>query len=809
GRKWDMKLEWAREGEGTATPSGWETNSPPFMNPDEIELFSAFLIKLGNSPFGGKGDFTGIHQNYDVTPRGEKAEAGLVARTIANFILMHEQFVPAIFKALEVERYGGYENVFMRPYLFDHPEYLTLMSTTDPAKLTPALIQKWQDQFMRREADIQIENHFDEGPKKEAAKLDWKNGRMNWKARTVKIKWHDKIERILLESRIFDHKPDQPWIAIKGTLLFEAMLNRSYQLAKEGKVFKLDVPFRKKNETVPAYWERIQDNPKMSMDAMIEALAITDKGAIGVLANRDFKTEKNFAAGTKESYGFEVEFFSPSVVTALLPNDGKMMAKWNKAGVSERMDILAKAGVAFDNKYTDHKYTTFSAGFRLDIDKYPYMEIRPHLEESGRLEILSNGREISEISDLAKKALEIKKVVHNGEGNPVDYPISFHFHAFIPASMISFTPEEADKFMRFMERLSLYMSVADYAEVKGNRAPHRLDSWSLDRYSPKELGEMRDHLLGKIKLSNSAQKYHNIGFRPVDNGIDFEVRAAGSDVGYGTAVLQMVVNAVKNKDFGPMNAWLGESFFMEPRHYANASEYQRYTLADALAKAGYKLTTAERNLVQKLQFEIYKPSMSSYMYFPEGSTPDSAPASDLDPKYLRTNFETNIALPLQPWEQQTFISNKEKKQIADQRAEYLKKVYALVKRMGKDSSVKFVSEQANFLYLCDYLERSTVPGIPKIMKGAEADRQKQVLENLVYEIRGLVVDFASDTRIDNVMARSLSAKKVPDALLSNAPIAISNTTTVVPEILSLESGLKKVQIKAQSCSATIIGKTGS
>jgi hypothetical protein len=426
-RKWDMKLEWVREGEGTATPSGWETNTPPFFNPDELELFSAFLIKLGNSPFGLKADFTGIHQNFDVTPRGETAEAGLVARTIANFLLIHEQHVPAIFEALEVERYGGYDNIFMRPYIFDHPEFLTLLSTTPADKLTPELIQKWQNDYMGRESEIQIENHFDEGPKKEAAKADALNFRHNWKSRDVRVKWNSNINRILVESRIFDHKPDQPWIAMKGTLLLQAILSRSYELAKQGKVFKLDIPFRNKNETTAAYWERIKKNPKMGMDALIASLELKDKGAIGVISNSDFKTEKNFAAGEKTSFGFEVEFFSPNVVTALSPNNANLMPAWSRSAAAQRIHTMENAGVAFNNQYTDHKYATFSSGFRLDLNKYPYMEIRPHLEESGRLEILSNGREISTIADLAHKANEIKGVIHNGVGNPVEFALSFHF----------------------------------------------------------------------------------------------------------------------------------------------------------------------------------------------------------------------------------------------------------------------------------------------------------------------------------------------------------------------------------------------
>ncbi|HVK60730.1 MAG TPA: hypothetical protein VM432_04230 [Bdellovibrionales bacterium] len=802
GRKWDMKLEWIRENEGTATPSGWETNSPPFMNADEIELFAAFLTKLGNSPFGQSGDFTGIHQNFDVTPVGQKADPGVVARTIANFILLHEQFNPAIFAALEVERYGGYENLFARPYIFDHPEFLNLLSKTAPEKMTPELIQSWQKQFLRREADIQIENHFDEGPKKEAAKADWQNFSHNWKSRTVKVKWHEKLNRILVESRIMDHKPKSPWIAIKGTLLMQAMLNRSYELAKEGKLFQIEVPVRGKKESIQDYWARIEKNPKMGMDALIEALALKDKGAIGVIANRDFKTEKNFAASNQETYGFEVEFLSPNFVMALTPSDAKQMPKWETANLATRTSIISASGVPFDNRYTDHKYSVLSAGYRLDINKYPYMEPRPHLEESGRLEIMSNGRGIVEISDLVKKANEIKAVVAPKTATGL-HPMSFHFHGFMPNSMVRLNAGEVDQFTRLLERLSLYMNVADYAESTGERPPHRLDSWSLDRYSQKDLAAVRDHLLGRIKLSNSDQKYHNIGFRPVDNGIDLEMRASGSEVEYGAAVLQMAINAVKNKDFGPAGASSGERFFMEPQHYNSPAEYARFTLENALAKSG-KLSAQQLRLAKKLQFEIYKPSMGYFVYFPEGNTPDSAPSDHLDTKYVRTNFETNIVLPLQPWESQSFISAADKKRISEARSVYLTKVTGLIQRLQKDPQAKFMFEKNDFLYLCDYLERSTHPSRPNFLKGPEADRQKQILENLVFEMRSFVVEFVNATRVDNALARSLSVHPVPEVLLT-ADTAVKQAT-VTP--IQAAPKLIKERARGMSCSSAI-GKTGS
>ena len=93
GREWSVKTEWTREGEGKDTPWGWEVNSPPFFNPDELEAFSAFLWRLGESAFGQIAQFCGIHQNYDALPVGHAPNQALMAKVIANFLLLHEQFV--------------------------------------------------------------------------------------------------------------------------------------------------------------------------------------------------------------------------------------------------------------------------------------------------------------------------------------------------------------------------------------------------------------------------------------------------------------------------------------------------------------------------------------------------------------------------------------------------------------------------------------------------------------------------------------------------------------------------------------------
>ena len=774
-REWSVKLEWAREAEGSNTPSGWEMNSPIIKNPDELEPFSALMWRMGKSPFGQIAHFNGIHQNFDLIPAGEPADPKLMALTAANFTLLHEQFFPAIMKILDVQRYYAHDNPFIRPYLFDHEAYMMELALTPPSKMTLQRIEQLQMKYLREEATAQLAGHIDDPQARAEADKNWQTYRQNWKARDFRIKFFKKADGTvvaIVESRIADHKPSEPWVVARGTLLMQMLLNKSYELAKQGQIYKPRIRWREKTEDIHQYYKTIQSVPSMSVDELIKVLG-ADAAVAGIFKNEPFATKTGFSVAERTSYGFEVELFSPYVVQALTPNDPALRAIWSNMKTAEqRIQFMRKMGFEFDGKFTETKYAIFTALFRLDLDAYPFMAIRPQLEESGRMEVMSNGRLIYDIPALENKATVIYNAIRDPREATPDIniaPVSFHFHQFSPKSELkAFTPEDNFRFTRLLERLSTFMNIADYTEVKPDRPPHRLDSWSLDRYSKHELERVFGYMNGTIKMSNSEQKYHNMGMRPVDGGIDAENRSVGADIPYGGAVLQVLRNAVVNKDFGPEGSWSGPWLFMEPRHYASRAEYDEFTLATAMKNAGYKLTSTDVQILEKLQFEIYKPSMSAYMRLPNDDTVQTIPPEEMDTRYLRTNFESNVAYPLQKWEAQPYVSYQDRATIQSERARFLLRLSAILERIKTNPDYKFIIESPNFLPLCEYLRRSTHPSRPQFLTDRnEGDRRRRILEDLVYELRGNVVRFAQATQLQNVLARSLSRSGVPQVLLYN------------------------------------------
>ena len=771
GRNWNVKVEWAREGEGTATPSGWELNSPPFTNVDELELFSSVLWSLGKSEFGQIADFCGIHENFDIVPLYSQADEATKAMTLINFLLLHEQFLPAIFQSLNVERYGAHRNVFIRPYLYDHQDFLGELKSIPVREMSFSKIKSLQEKYLFKEAMIQIEEHIDDPGRREEAKKNWKSFRQNWKARDVKIKWLN--DTALIESRIMDHKPNEPWVAIKGTLIMQLILSRSFELAQEKKIWDLNVPTRLSSESIDQYWERISQDKNMNISAMVNGLGINDKTIEAVLLNRDFKTQTHFSTSTDViTGGFELEFISDKIIDIIVPNDPELRSKWRELDSKEKMNLLVKMGFRPDGTYTHDMYSVITSKFRLDLDKFPNMNIRPHLEESGRAEVMSNGRGVFSVSALTNSAKSVIEVLKNGnETNVNQMTFSFHFHQFVPDQFFkNMTAADINSFVKFIEIISLYLSVADYSEVNSTRPPHRLDSWSLDRYSPKDLSAVRAHLMGQTALSNSDQKYHNIGFRPVQGGVDFELRSAGTDLAFANSVLKLINDAVANQKLGILNDFRLPEFFMEPQDYNNRAEYHQYTLAGSLLKHGFKLDKIDILILNKLQFEIYKPSMSAYVKLPNGDTVETIPSDELDSRLIRTNFESNVALPLQPWSEMPIIDQSSRSKIEKEKIKFLNKLFNLVQKVKSSKTHAFIVDSENFLYLCHYLDRSTHSRKPVLMFGAEADRRKLVLEELVFELRGLVVDFAKTTRLQNILAGILTANQ-PDSslLLADSP----------------------------------------
>lgn len=760
GREWSLKVEWAREGEGTKFPSGWEINSPPFFNLDELEPLTAFLAEHGKSQFGQMGDFTGIHLNYDTLPLGQNESENVRALTVTNFLLLHEQFFPVIMKALKVTRYGGIHNVFIRPYIFDHDSLLRQLSQYSPGSLDFKAIKDLLHNEMRREYEIQAGEHIVDPDRRRLADLDWMNYRQNWKSRDVRIKFADDARRILIESRILDNTPGQPELALKGILIMQLIMTRAYEMAKRGQLWDYNLPPRNLNESIDNYWQRIQKLPNMSMIGFAKALNIQDKSLVALLNNKPFVSNHKFIAGDKISLGFEVEFFSSDIVWALTPNLPEHRAIWSKLTQQGKIDFLETLGFKFNNQYTDEKYMLFTSLFRLDLDKYPYMNIRPHLEESGRLEVSSNGRGIYDIQSLREKAKTFYNIIRNPTASTAKttLPVSFHYHIFIPKTFTSnLTPNEVEDLVNFLERFSFYMNLADYQEADRTKPHHRIDSWSLDRYSPKELQDVRDYLLGKKKIGNSDQKYHNFGFRPVEGGLDIEIRSAGDDIEYGMNMVELIINTFRTKSFGVENNSKNTPLFMEPQHYDNPDEYAPYTLETAVAQINPGLSKSDRAILHKLQFEIYKPFLENYMRMPYDGTVYTVDPENLSTEYLRANFESNIAIPLQPWASQSYISTKDKLLLAKGRQTYVSAIAKILERIKANSKYKFILDNQNFYYLCSYLDRSTHASKPNLRITPETNSQKKILEDLVYEIRSLVVTFINQTAADKIILNSLTS----------------------------------------------------
>lgn len=768
GREWSLKLEWAREGEGTLFPSGWELNTPPFKNLDELELFYSLLSIHGKSPFGQTADFSGMHLNLDTLPADASNNPQVRALTIANFMILHEQFYPLITKILQVDRFGGpTNNVFIRPYLFDYHNLLTEISQTEPQQINLQSLQKIFKNNLRQEYEIQAREHIVDPEKRKIADGDWENYRQSWKSRNFRIKWSDDSSKVLIESRILDHKPGSPHNALKGIMIMQLLLSHAYEMAQLGKLSEFTLPARMHNQDLNSYWQQLTSFSEITAEHFFSVLGVKNQAARAALLDEGFATNRNFVAGKKITFGFEVEFFSSDIVEALVPTFPEDRVLWTTMSKEMKIKFLQDLGFDFNNQYSEEKYRILTSRFRLDVDKYPFMNTHPHLEESGRLEVLSNGRGIFELSDLKKKAEVFLNILKKSSSLPTSSAsVSFHFHAFIPEKDIArLTPKEISAFVKFLERLSFYMNLVDYEEEGIRHPPHRLDSWSLDRYSQQDLDAVFQHLIGYKKLKNSDQKYHNIGFRPVDGGLDIEVRSAGNDIQYGVEILNMVIGAIKNRDFGDEQLLGSPALFMEPMHYKSELEYDKFTLRSALSKLQPGLSSQDLEILHKLQFEIYKPSMGEYMRLPHDNTIETAPAGDLSTDYLRANFESNISIPLQNWDSMSYLTSTQKATLLTEQKVFLAKIHSILNRIRGDFKYKFILDNKNFYYLCDYLDRSTHHTKPMLLQSKKADMERELLESLVYEIRGAVVKFVKNSRADQMVLTSLKSKKKCSALL--------------------------------------------
>lgn len=817
GAKWSIVQEYVRDESASTAPTGWETVSPPMFNRDYLRYLASFVLRLGDNPYGREAEFTGAHQTYDLLPQGVAFEAGLAGRTVVNYILLMEQFSPVIFKRLQVERYGGYKNFFIRPLVFDHTALLNEMSATNPQDLTIQRVERlMNDKYAIAEYDTFVKNtvYFTDKDRAEMLAESVKRKKSFpklWKYHDLRIHFNpENPARTLVETRIGDYRQGSPEDILRVTFLNQMMLKLAFEMAKNNQVWKFEVPARLQGDSDDDYWKKLQSAPASSEKKFFAALQL-DKTAQDLLKAGDFEPRSpKFKVAGKPSFGYEMEFIGSEFLDLAVPTDPKARSHWREMGHGQRVEYFI--GLIADpeqrERFLNEEYVEYTPDirriitteFQADIMKIPHLDPSLWQEDSGNFEIKSNGRDIFDLSTLVDK-------VHIVDKKLMTTSYGMHAHLFIPSQIIKAfrdRPELADQAGAFIERVSLLMQLEDYREGDGEQAS--LDSWSLDRYSPKDLAQVVSWLKGQGKLGNIDQKYHNIGVREVVGGVDIELRAVGQDIAYMQELMNYVSKAFIERDFG-IDHLLGASrpLFHDFTSLDNPVDGTDFTLVHALSQH-YALTKQQIDLVQKFQFEIYKPSMADYVFFEDFMAANSVDPSKMDTRFVRSNFESNVALPILNYNEQPYLSQKPIKDVSKAREKFLERVYELVLATEKNANAKFILKEANFLHLAKWLKRSTHASRPDFNKvdEATAKKQRKILKNLVTELRGYVVDFTKDTELPSMLRASLDSSKARFAIDARFENELKEKSAKTPKV-SQNTAPEKSN-KAKTCSALFNGK---
>lgn len=793
GGQWLMTQEWVRDSRyiGTRDADGWETVSPPFFEPDSLRLFGMYLIAHGKSPYGQLGEFTGGHQTFNLIPAGEKADAKLVGLTAANMFLLQAQFTRSLFDVLDVKRFGSYKNFFLRPILFDHQELLETLKNSDPKTLDITQVEKMLfDTYALKEFEnhITTAEYYSDEDRAEMRKWSDKKKKSfwkNWKYRDGQLRFNaEKPERTLIEIRINDHVNDNGLTALRATYIYQKMLTLAFDMAKRGEIWQLNVPYRHAGENLDAYWQRLKAHPQSSDEKLFLQTIGLDKNDFRALKRQPgFIYKPSFQAGSRESFGFEMETLSDAIVNLIIPNDPEVSEDWRDWGKQRKLSYLAKKGIELDGSYSPDIYRVLTTEFSVDTQLFPFMDADLHIEESGNLEIKSNGKFVYSLEKLHEQMKVIKSVFGKSY-------FGAHVHIFVPDSMMQQFREttRAAKFVSFMERLSFYLQLKDYTDEKSEDKPtHALDSWSLDRYSEKDLVKLYRFLIGTDTLNNIELKYHNIGFRKVQGGVDIELRTAGDDVDFGAKVIERVQQVLRNPEsLGEVMFHPSRALFHDFRDVTQNST-QSYHLSEALKAEFPQMTETQKKLAHNLQFEMYRPSMSEYMFYGKDYlNPAVAAPHELTLESSRANFESNVVFPLQNYSQQNYLSETDLQRIAAAKKIYLGKMYALILEIEK-SIPKYLTNtfllNSNYMYLAEYLRRSTAPDRPdfeaydKKITTREKARQRLVLENIVYKARRIVMDFVVQSNLDQVYAKTVYEPVKNVHLTKNMPATYKKVET--------------------------------
>lgn len=770
--KWSIVQEYVRDESSSTTPTGWETVSPPIFNRDYLKNMAGFLLRLGANPYGREAEFTGAHQTFDILPQGVKFESGLAGRAVANYMLLMQQFAPVIFGSLQVERYGGYKNFFIRPLIFDHAEMLIELSEMRPESLDLAALHKLMyDKYVLAEYDAHIRSSmiYSEKQKQELLKVTDQKKRAFaklWKYHDLKVHFNaEKPERTLIETRIGDYRQGSPESILRVTYLNQLLLTTAYRMAAVGKIHRLDVPLRSTTETEDQYWKRLLAHPASSEAAFFKTLEVDSLGQ-ALIRERSFSPrDQKFKATSVPSFGFEKEFFGHEIVNLIVPNDPEARKKWRSWSMDRRVEYFAnliadpkKREIWYGEErldYTPDMRRIVVAEFQADTFKYPFLDPFLFLEDSGNFEVKSNGRDILTTDSLIGKIGQISKPLKTTY-------FGAHIHLFVPDSLLADLRLDhalADRAVGFLERLSLFMQAEDYRTADGSN--HDLDSWSLDRFSPQDLSEISSYFKGTGKIGNVSQKYHNVGVRQVDGGVDIELRSVGDEISYMQELVQMVTNAFINRDFGVNHRYgMSRPLFHDFTAVVAGTDVSKFTLANALSQR-FPMTKSQLDIAHKLQFEIYKPSMAEYVVFPGYDGYLSADPAKMDLRYVRTNFETNVALPILNYEDQPYFSKEELERVAKARESFLKKLHEIVIEIERSRDYAFLRTEKDFLHLAYWLERSTHSSRPNLNKVEPklGKQQAKILEKLVHRLRRKTMNFIKESELSAIIRVTFTSKK--------------------------------------------------
>ena len=816
GAGWMVVQEYVRDETHSTTPTGWETVSPPIFNRDYLRNMASFVLRLGANPYGREAEFTGAHQTYNLLPAEAPYSSDVMARTAVNYMLLMEQFSPAIFKTLSVERYGGFQNFFIRPLVLDHSEILNELSMTDPKHMTMDWLQSVMlDKYAAAEYDVHFKNNqiydAEDKAKHLAVSVEKKKGFAKlWKYHDLRLHFNkEKPERTLIETRIGDYREGSPEDILRVTYFNQLLLKAAYDMAKAGRVHHFQAPVRVEGETDMAYWERLSATTTSSQDELFNHLKI-DEMSKQVLRGEAFEPRSpKFAALSKASYGYEKEFVGHEIVDLIVPIDPGARAKWRTMTHKQKVGYFAELFADPDQRasfynheeveYTQDARRIVTVEFEADTMKMPHLDPDLFIEDSGSFEIKSNGRGIYDLPTLFEKMTTTDhKLETAGYGA--------HVHLFLPDSMIAAFKTEpglAERAGGFIERLSLQMQLEDYRETE--TPGHWLDSWSIDRFSPRDITQVINWLKGQGPLGNIAQKYHNVGIREVKGGLDIELRGAGDDMDYMHKLMTYVKDAFTDKKFGA-DYRFGQStpLFHDFTHIKNPKEGLAATLYDAVSKR-HALTEIQKQLLFKLQFEIYKPAMAEYIFFENFYSHNSIDPKKMDTRMVRTNFESNVALPILDYEGQPYLQDAAKlAKIKAAREKFLEKVYRLMLSVEADPKMKFILQEKNFLHLADWLKRSEHPSRPDFTKvdPATSKAQQRTLDSLTKKLRGFVVQFTVETELVEMLDVSLKAEQ--PRIEHTSPVTLEREVIKevrLPQRASARAATIVRRVQARSCSA--------